>query len=381
MPCGTMKIRSISFFGLALRGAYEPAFALVILTAVLLGACTTTPLQPYTEDTPPLILMPATQAGVVDKRGRFREIFCAILEKHGKSLPDYRSCNEALTRVGDEPEGTGKKVDLGPAKRPLKALIVPGVGWDCFSDWLDLKNTVNQHLRQFGYDVGILRVDSLASSTHNARQIRDAIMAMDFDSTEPDLVLIGYSKGAPDILEAVVAYPEIRQRVAAVVSMAGSVGGSPLANDAAQSQLEILKHWPGAQCTDSDHGALESLRPEVREKWLATHPLPQDIPYYSLVTYPEPDRISSILKSSYKKLSRIDARNDSQMIFYDQIIPGSTLLGFANADHWALAVPIARSHSMIGSTFVNHNDYPREALLEAIMRFVEEDLEKGQNKH
>jgi hypothetical protein len=41
-----------------------------------------------------------------------------------------------------------------------------------------------------------------------------------------------------------------------------------------------------------------------------------------------------------------------------------------------VAVPIARSHTFIGSTLVDKNDYPREALLEAILRFVEEDLAK-----
>ena len=105
------------------------------------------------------------------------------------------------------------------------------------------------------------------------------------------------------------------------------------------------------------------------------NPLPQNIPFYSLVTYPNPERISTVLLSSYEKLSRVDARNDGQLLFYDQVIPGSTLLGYVNADHWALTVPIARSHSIIGSTFVDQNQYPREALLEAVLRFVEEELE------
>ena len=96
--------------------------------------------------------------------------------------------------------------------------------------------------------------------------------------------------------------------------------------------------------------------------------------YYSLATFPQPERISSILKSSYRKLARIDARNDSQVIFYDQLVPGSTLVGYLNADHWAVAVPISRSHPMIGSMFVTQNAYPREALMEALLRFVEEDL-------
>ena len=102
--------------------------------------------------------------------------------------------------------------------------------------------------------------------------------------------------------------------------------------------------------------------------------MPADLPYYSLVTFPDPQRISRVLKSSYRKLSRIDGRNDGQMVFYDQVIPGSTLLGYVNADHWAIALPIARSHERIGSWFVTENAYPREALAEAVMRYVEEDL-------
>jgi hypothetical protein len=37
-------------------------------------------------------------------------------------------------------------------------------------------------------------------------------------------------------------------------------------------------------------------------------------------------------------------------------------------------LPIDRSHRVIGSTLANHGDYPREALLESLLRYVEEDL-------
>ena len=77
-------------------------------------------------------------------------------------------------------------------------------------------------------------------------------MAMSAEAGAPRLVLIGYSKGAPDILEAVVAYPEIRRHVAAVVSAAGAIGGSPLANDAEQYQADLLRHFPGATCGPGD---------------------------------------------------------------------------------------------------------------------------------
>jgi len=353
--------------------------AIAAVTSIIVSACSTTPLSPYTEDTPPLILVPASQAGVEDQRGRFREIFCTILEARGQTLPDYRPCDDALTRVGVEPEGTGKSVALGSSERGLVAMEIPGIGWTCFANWLDVDETARDHIRQFGYDLVVQNVDALSSSTTNARQIRDAIMNMEMNGDEPGLVLIGYSKGTPDILEAIVSYPEIRERITAVVSASGAVGGSPLANDATQSQLELLKHWPDAECTSGDGGAVESLRPATRKAWLAENPLPEDFPYYSLVTYPNPERISLMLESSYNKLSRVDARNDGQLLFYDQVIPGSTLIAYINADHWALSVPVARTHPTIGSMFVDQNDYPREALLEAVLRFVEEELAKPAN--
>ena len=169
-------------------------------------------------------------------------------------------------------------------------------------------------------------------------------------------------------------YPELGERVAAFVSIAGAVGGSALANDATQQQADLFRHWPQAKCDAGDGGAVASLRTDVRKAWLAANKLPPGIRLYSLVTLPDRDRISEALVPTHRKLARIDPRNDGQVIYSDQIVPGSTLLGFLNADHWAVVLPIDRSHRVLGSTFVNHNDYPREALLESLLRYVEEDL-------
>jgi hypothetical protein len=81
------------------------------------------------------------------------------------------------------------------------------------------------------------------------------------------------------------------------------------------------------------------------------------------------------LKPPYERLALVDARNDSQVIFYDQVVPGSTLVGYLDADHWAVAVPIGRSHPTIAEMLVTQNAYPREAFAEALLRFVEEDLD------
>lgn len=353
------------------------SFIAVMAAGLAIAACTSMPLLPYTTDTTPLMLVPAIQSKEQDKRGRFREIFCKVLEARKESIPDYRECDVTLSRVAQEPGGTGKAVNLGTALRKLKVLFIPGVGWDCFSKWLAMEDTIPEHLRQFGYDMATVEIDGLASSASNATRIRDAILGMAQDGMQPNLVLLGYSKGAVDVQVALANHPEIHGRIAAVVSLAGSIGGSPLANDVSNDQLNLLQLFPGATCKRMDGGALQDLRPETRKVWLSRHALPAGIAYYSMITFPAPDNISSILRGTYNKLLAVDARNDSQMIFYDQFLPASSLVAYLNADHWAVAVPIARTHAVLGEFLVDRNAYPREALYESLLRLIEEDLEKA----
>ena len=99
-----------------------------------------------------------------------------------------------------------------------------------------------------------------------------------------------------------------------------------------------------------------------------------------MITVPAPGQVSRLLRSSYRTLALTDANNDSQVILVDQYLPGSALLGFLNADHWAVAVPIARTHGMVGTLLVNRNAYPREALYEALMRLIAEDVRQADTR-
>ena len=346
----------------------------VVVLAVMLGACAA-PRVPFSTSLEPWPVDTIGTMDWVDGRSRFREIFCAINQERGSTLPDYRPCEESLTLVGVEPPPSGNPVHLGPGDSPLTGLMVPGVGWQCVRSWLDYDNSAPAHVERFGYEGQLVEVDGLSSSAHNAGLVRDHVLSLPGESAQRRLILIGYSKGIVDILQALVAYPEVAKRTSAVIAFAGAVRGSPLAEELSQSTLDLLRHLPGAQCELGDSGAVESLRPAVRNAWLAENRLPEHIRYYSVVAWPEPDRISAGLKHSWRKLGRIsDARNDSQLVFHDQIIPGSTLLAFANADHWAMAVPVARHQDFAELTYASDNDYPREVMLEALFRYVEEDL-------
>lgn len=351
---------------------------LAILTSVILTltACSFQPKIPFSTDFNPIGEMPESRGGIEDGRGRFREIFCKILEEHGRDLPDYMPCDEALMMVGTEPAATGLPVPLGPTRADYLIGVVPGFGWDCIESWLDHENYGPRHIEQFGYESAFLAVEGLSGTSTNARLINEFLEKLPAEDDGRPLILMGYSKGAPDLLDFVVNYPGMAERVVAVVALAGAVSGSPLAIGSTQDQAELLIKVPQSQCDAGDGGGVNALLPVVRKTWLEENPLPQHIKYYSVVTYPDPDtRMSLGLKSSYRDLAELaDARNDSQVVFYDQVIPGSTLLAFPNADHWALAVPISRKHKITSSTVINHNDYPREAIFEAIVRYIEEDL-------
>ncbi|WP_439100253.1 hypothetical protein [Congregibacter sp.] len=108
-----------------------------VVFLTLIASCTNPFPITSTEETLPLVLMPASKIGISDERQ--------------DALPDYRPCEEALRRVSAEPAGSGAPVPLGQSTANLTALIVPGVGRDCFEEWMDTHDTIAGHVGQFGY--------------------------------------------------------------------------------------------------------------------------------------------------------------------------------------------------------------------------------------
>ena len=355
-----------------LNKTFEPRLWSLILLLTLTG-CSTVPWS-GSLDVPADSY--AENLSWTDDRGRFREVFCEVNRVHGVELPEHQPCEDALTRIDPEPPGTGSPVGLEEGNPGLIGLLIPGVAWQCVREWMNLDHAGPRHVSNYNFELRLVDVGGLSSSSQNAVIVRDALLDLQQEDDPRPVIIIGYSKGAVDALEALVAYPEAAMDVAAMVSYAGAIGGTALALETKQSTLNLLQYLPGSDCEEGDSGALESLRPQVRRGWLAENPLPEHIDYYSVASFPNPERISRGLKSSWRKLAKLsDPRNDSQVVFYDQIIPGSTLLALANADHWAMGVPVSRHTVLAARTFANQNDYPREVMLEALMRYVEERLQ------
>ena len=330
----------------------------------------TPPLTKYRTDIPALQLSVVGQPSASDGRARFREIYCGVLA----SAPDLvgTSCDVALVRLSDEPPA---KSDSAPLPQPdprLHILLVGGAFGECFQDTAPPVAAAIAKLSGLGYRIRMVAVDGRSSSTHNASQIASAVRDERLDPGDK-LVLVGYSKGTPDILEFLVGSPDLALRVDAVVSIAGAVNGSPL-GDAYAGLYAMVSGIDFKICKAGDGGVVDSLRVKVRMSWLAEHSLPRSVRYFSLGSFTVPDQTARLMYLTKRDLGRAEALNDGQTIFYDQVIPGSVLLGYANGDHWAVVLPLQEKWPYWGGNS-GETHYPRDLLFEAVVLYVGEALQ------
>ena len=307
--------------------------------------------------------------GIIDGRTGFRLLFCDSLEAYpGGEVPGH-DCNSWLHRLDDEPAGPA--LQAPPPSTRLQVLIVTGAFSECFGDNALPFGTAIGPLRANGHRIDTIVVGGRSGTAHNAREIADYLEEWPVPPGTP-LVLIGYSKGTSDILQFLVDFPEQAERVDAVVSVAGSVGGSPLADTYDGLYEYLFSHLPSGHCPPGDGDVVHSLRTDVRDQWLRENPLPQGVDYYSIAAFTTEDRVARALMPSWKALLKYSRRNDGQLLATDALIPGSTLLGYVNTDHWAVALDIESESPLLA-----HRDedapFPHLALMDAILRSVAAD--------
>ena len=342
--------------------------AAVLLVISMVGC--TPPLTKYRTDVPALQLSVVGEPPASDGRARFREIYCGMLAS--ASPGTATACDAALVRLSDEPPAPS---DPAPPPQPdprLHILFIGGAFGECFKDVATPVPGAIAKLSSQGYPIRLVTVGGRSSSTHNSAQIADAVRDEPLGAGEK-LVLVGYSKGTPDILEFLVGNPELASRVDAVVSIAGAVNGSPL-GDAYAGLYAMVSGIDLKICEAGDRGVLDSLRIKVRMSWLAAHRLPGSVRYFSLGSFTVPDQTARLMFLTKRDLGRAEALNDGQTIFHDQLIPGSVLLGYANGDHWAVVLPLQEKWPYWGGNSAGTH-YPRDLLFEVVILYVGEALQ------
>ncbi len=347
----------------AVRGR-APARAL-LATAVTAITLLVPGAQAASEPPPPAVRSTLASTQARDLRATFRAALCA-------RIPD--DCAEALRRFPGE--GAARAHPASSAARTRwRIAFVPGLFADCVEPWLVPFSDAAEVLRDKGYDVRLLRVQGRAGTAENAtllaREIAQEIARQPADGRP--FMVFAYSKGLPDVLDLLVHHPAARARIGAVVGYAGAAGGSALADEDRELYGRFIEKLPLGHCAKGSGAELDALRRPVRRAWWKQHGADlaaTKVPFYTLVGTPAPDRVSPVLRSSHEDLARLDPHNDSQLLWQDALMPGGALLGFVNADHWSIAMPVSRELPALGLLFRDRS-VPRAALVEAAIEVVD----------
>ena len=307
------------------------------------------------------------QPDTEDVSSKFADLFCSVLKQHNPDTGDWGACGQYLETAGKD------DLPLQPLLTKYRLLIVPGILSSCASN-APAYDQGQKYLREkFSMTVDLLGVPN-NSCEENAHMIAGYLRDQR-KSDQRKFIVLGYSKGAPDLQVALATEDGAASAVAAFVTVAGAVGGSPIADTMpAQVNGWITRFQNMGSCQGDLTTGFKSLKREVRQAFLASYPQPL-VPTYSLVAVSGKDNTSKALLQAQTMLAAFDPTNDAQLTKWDAIVPGAKYLGAARADHLAVALPFDKIAGGELQMLMDHARYPRAALLEALVRLVVEDLE------
>ncbi|MBL8445888.1 MAG: hypothetical protein JNJ44_00570 [Zoogloeaceae bacterium] len=373
-----------------MRHAFAPLK--MVLRGVLalgLAGCGPTALVAYRPDDPPTVHLPLAQAQIRDARQAFSSLFARELAEqadattawlHGVGPADPNTVPAGLAALDERFAGR---------RAGTSVLIVPGLFSDCIGDQsvpfgdgmarpeAEAVRAAYHHYADLGLgDLRLVPLPGRASSPHNGALLAAALRDEAARPGVSRIVVVAYSKGVPDLLEALALLTReggTPAKLAAVVAVAGVVAGTPLADHYEGIYGLLSPHASPFGCTPAEGGEVESLTRRERVRWLAAHPLPRQITYYSIVAYATPEETAPLLRTPKGLLAPVDPRNDGQLVASDAILPGSTLLATVRADHLDVALPLNRNPNVLVRQLVSGRPFPREALLRATLRWVVAD--------
>lgn len=356
--------------------------AAMAMVAIAIAGCASGPLVAYRPDAAPTVELPLGLPPAVDARAGFAPWFADEVRRD----PRFGG-----TRATQWLHGVDAAIDAPSATSPaiaapgVSVLLVPGLFGDClgahsmpFADGLDHPpdERATAGYRRYA-DLGLqslrlVEVPGRASSAANGVRLAQAIRDEAASPAVESIVLVAYSKGVADALHALdlLAGDGGAGKVIALVSIAGTVLGTPVADRFAAAYDRLGSRFRALDCGRSEGGEIDSVSRGARLAWLAAHPPPPGIAYYSLVAHAAQRELAPGLRGTGGLLSRVDPRNDGQMIAAHAVLPGSALLAEAHTDHWGIALAARADPRWLARFAGPRSDFPREALLRAVLRYV-----------
>jgi len=300
---------------------------------------------------------------ITDSREHFAQRCLSLAKSH-----QYNDVSRFFR--GIDVSGSGPLTASGRDKKPVPTILVPGLSGDTVSALVGPFMCARDEIAVRGYTTRVVWLNGRTGCDDNAATLRDKVLQA-ADSYSSKVNLIGYSKGCADSLHMIANYPETHECVASLVSLGGIVWGSKLADSTPTWLRKLVQYIPLPGSAFGDGKAIRDLSCQFREEWMREITLPSTIRYASVAAVPTPERVSRVLRGTYRKLSLHSIHNDSQVVYNDTLLPNGELLATVNADHWAIALPFSRRWTAPLTGFlINQNDFPRTLLLQAIIDHV-----------
>ena len=298
----------------------------------------------------------------------FAATFCSTLTHIDESMqPPWGDCAQYLEgQPAQQPKPTME------ISRDWRVLVVGGIFSHCFEQrQIYAFQPALEHLQTVHHlETRLLSVGSVDSPEDNAKTIAEYL-----GKNPGKYIAVGHSKGAVDLMTAIQNHQEAKDNIRALVSVAGAISGSRLIDNGIDATIlgfqKAVRDSGLGKCEIKENGGVASMRRESRNAFLRTWSPPQGLHSYSIVGIVDEQHTSTPLLLGWRRQHLYSIDQDSQMIAEEAIIPGARFLGVARGDHWAMALPFFEHANAEYRKKVNWNRFPRTALLEAIVRYVD----------
>ena len=266
---------------------------------------------------------------------------------------------------------------LGAIRNDWILLRLPGFGAQCFDDITEAFKDAGQHLSdKHGIESRYLPLEAFDTTEQNAIQIRTYMLQQPASAR---FIVVAHSKGAADVMTALVQYPDKVTQIKAVITVAGAVGGSWVVDRLERLNANVLSNLSlncPSRALAASPNAIDSMRRKNRHAFAATHEH-LSVPAFSISAVSKRAKTSKILRPLWDRVAPYAREQDSHIVEHEAIVPGGIFLGRALGDHWAVAMPFDPNDKVkesIRRNLINHNKFPRAALVEAAVRIAVKKL-------
>ena len=215
----------------------------------------------------------------------------------------------------------------------LGFILVPGL----LTKWypLYMKHLVAD-MKRLGLRCHFSRIDTDQPVRVNAARLRHEVLEMAQEGRR--VMLLGHSKGAVDATAAISLFPELCDFIAGVVSLQGPHGGSAIAHDLSNTELQKTVVLGALEkLLRACKHAIRDLSFESRQEFLHHHPYPLErVPTLCVATCER--RRTSLLKPLIDYAAvRYGAACDGLVCQDDAILPRCRRVIIDNMDHFGPA--------------------------------------------